>query len=132
MAIVAMADALVRAGIVNEEKVLRAQKEHRDAQEEYSELSSSISKIIRDKKKIRDLQSLAKRAGKSDDFFARVNAFVEIIPLNLANPSNQKLVQSMLQDTITELETKLKPIMFNSRKLETKFGFERPQKKSYK
>lgn len=130
MAIAAMADALVRAGLINEEKVLEAQNEHREARKEYSELSTSISKIIRDKRQIQDLQSLAKRAGKSDDFFTRVKTFVEIAPLNLANPSNQKLVQDMLQGRINELETKLKPIMTLSRKLETKFGFERPKKKS--
>jgi hypothetical protein len=130
MAIAAMADALVRAGLINEEKVLEAQNQHREARKEYSELSTSISKIIRDKRQIQDLQSLAKRAEKSDDFFTRVKMFVEIAPLNLANPSNQKLVQDMLQGRINELETKLKPIMTLSRKLETKFGFERPKKKS--
>lgn len=129
MAIAAMADALVRAGLINEEKVLEAQNQHREARKEYSELSTSISKIIRDKRQIQDLQSLAKRAEKSDDFFTRVKMFVEIAPLNLANPSNQKLVQDMLQGRINELETKLKPIMTLSRKLETKFGFERPKKK---
>ena len=129
MAIAAMADALVRAGLVDKSKVLEAQKEQQEARDTYSELSTSISKIIRDKKQIRDLQALARRAGKSDDFFTRVKAFVEITPLNLASPSNQKMVQEMLQAKINELEVKLKPYMQKSRKLEAKFGFERPQKK---
>ena len=62
MAIAAMAEALVKAGLVEESKVLEAQKEQQEAREKYSELSSSISKIIRDKRQVRDLQALAKRA----------------------------------------------------------------------
>ena len=129
MAMAALADAMVRVGLVDKEKVAAAQKEEQDAYQEYSKLSVSISKLIRDKRQIRDLQALAKRAGTAEDFFARIQAFVEITILNLENPTNQKMVQSILQEKLDTLETQIKPLMQKSHKLENKYGFVRPSQK---
>ena len=124
-----MASAMVRAGLVDVSKVETAVLEERQAQASYEKLSQDITGLIRKKKPLRDLQSLAARAGKnstdSETFFAKAGAFIEIIPLNLASKANQNLVQKMLQEQLDGLEDKVRPLIVKSRKMEQKWGFER-------
>jgi len=127
---VTMAQAMVKAGILKVDDVEDAMKKENDARQVYDDLSLSISALIREKRPLQDLQDLASLVGKKkynpDAFFSRAKRYIEITKLNLEHKANQDMMQRMLQEKIDVLETKLKPMLAKSRKLESKWGFMRP------
>lgn len=127
-----MAHAMVKAGLVSEQKVVDSIREQKEAEEEYIKLSDLIGKRIRDKRQLQDLQALAKDGGysssKANFFFNRAKPYIELVPLNLGSPVNQAMVQDMLKAKLAEIEANLKPLFTKSRKLESKWGFQRPNR----
>jgi hypothetical protein len=124
-----MAHAMIKAGLVSEQKVVDSVREEKEAEEEYKKLSEQIVQQIRNKRQLQDLQSLARDGGssssKADYFFLKAKKFIELVPLNLSSKANQTMVQDMLKAKLNEIESNLKPLFTKSRKLESKWGFQR-------
>jgi chromosome segregation ATPase len=124
MAMATMAAALVKSGLVTEDKVAKAQEEMRNAETQFYTLSQEISSIIRTKKSLRNLQEMVRQ--QADHVLNELKHYIEdvkLLEINISNPANQKLLIDKLNTKLNKLEDTLRPLIQKSRKLEQKFGF---------
>ena len=124
----AIAQALAKAGIVEEEKANNIEKEREFFKEKYSTISLSIRQILSEKRRLLKLQEIVKNSTTSepDDYvFNNIRELFGMPPMNLTSAPNQMLILDRIKKSLDDLEHLLIPMLKASRKLEKEWGFKR-------
>lgn len=127
-----MAQALVKAGLIEKERTQNLQEEKEFFLTQYKNLSKSIGKIIQTKRNLIRLQKeviAVKKDTYQENILNEIHELIGTPKLNLNAEPNRVLILDKIKENLDALEKLVFPMIKASRKIEDDWGFTRKKDK---
>ena len=129
----ALAQALVKAGVVSKDDASNLGSKKEDAIRTHRHLSSQISLKMTEKREIVSMRDDLVKIGKEKSLdntkyvkaTHRIQTFLGLNSINLTVAANQRFVLNTFQKKLTELESTIRPMIASCKKIEKEWGLKR-------